>query len=80
MATNTKFQMRHDTAANWETKNPILAEGEQGYDTTNNYLKIGDGVTAWSDLPISNTILKQYASEAAAIAGTAGKLNVIGWW
>lgn len=42
---------RHDTAANWQTHNPVLAEGELGIitDGAKGY-KIGDGVTAWNDL------------------------------
>jgi len=45
--------LRRDTAANWSVTSPnpiILAEGEPGFDTTNQILKIGDGVTAWNDL------------------------------
>lgn len=45
--------LRRDTAANWSVINPnpiILSEGEPGFDTTNQILKIGDGVTAWNDL------------------------------
>lgn len=46
----TTIQSRHDTAENWTTNNPILAEGEIGVDTTNNIIKIGDGTTAWDSL------------------------------
>ena len=45
-----KLQVRRDTAANWESRNPILAAGEIGYDTTNKLTKIGDGTTAWNNL------------------------------
>lgn len=45
-----KIQMRSDTAANWESKNPVLDVGEIGYDVTNKKTKIGDGVTPWVDL------------------------------
>ena len=34
---------RQATAATWESKNPVLAAGEFGYDTTNKITKIGDG-------------------------------------
>ena len=44
------IKVRQDTAANWESKNPVLASGEFGFDTTNSLLKIGDGATAWTDL------------------------------
>lgn len=42
---------RHDTAARWQSINPVLAEGELGIviDGAKGY-KIGDGVTAWNNL------------------------------
>ncbi len=53
-----KLQMRNDTAANWESKNPVLDVGEIGYDTTNKKTKIGDGVTPWLDLDWFATVAK----------------------
>lgn len=47
----TTIKLRRDTSTNWTTVNPILAEGEVGIDTNNNYVKIGDGSTAWNSLP-----------------------------
>lgn len=46
-----RIQLRRDTAANWASADPILANGEPGYDLTNDILKVGDGTTAWSSLP-----------------------------
>jgi uncharacterized protein YdeI (BOF family) len=46
-----KLQLRRDTSANWAASNPILAEGEIGIDTTLREAKVGDGATAWDDLP-----------------------------
>ena len=46
----TIFKLRRDTAANWSSENPTLADGELGFDKTNTYLKIGDGSTAWNSL------------------------------
>lgn len=56
---------RHDTAANWQTHNPVLAEGELGIitDGAKGY-KIGDGVTAWNDL--------DYPVNPAQIVQTSG--------
>jgi hypothetical protein len=45
-----EIQIRRDTAANWTSVNPILAEGEFGLETDTNQLKIGDGVLAWTAL------------------------------
>ena len=45
-----QIQIRRDTAANWTSVDPILAEGEFGLETDTNQLKIGDGVLAWTAL------------------------------
>lgn len=45
------IQVRRDTALNWTTADPILAQGEPGYETDTGMLKIGDGTTEWLSLP-----------------------------
>ena len=45
-----RIQLRRDTALNWNTANPILAQGEMGFETDTNQFKIGDGVSAWNSL------------------------------
>lgn len=50
---NTKIQLRRDTAAN--LANVILAVGEPGFSTDTKILKIGDGVSTWSNLPAINS-------------------------
>jgi len=46
-----QIQLRRDTAANWVTNDPVLAEGELGHETDATVLKIGDGATLYSALP-----------------------------
>lgn len=46
-----RIQIRRDTSTNWTVNNPILLEGELGYETNTTYLKVGDGTTPWNDLP-----------------------------
>lgn len=46
----TKIQLRRDTAINWSTSNPVLAQGEPGYDLTSKKLKFGNGSSAWNAL------------------------------
>ncbi|MBQ8465286.1 MAG: hypothetical protein IJ545_04675 [Alphaproteobacteria bacterium] len=46
----TKIQLRQDTAANWNSANPVLASGEIGVDLTNKDFKVGDGSTSWKRL------------------------------
>lgn len=47
----TTIQVRRDTSANFTAQNPILANGEIGYETNTNLFKFGNGVTAWNSLP-----------------------------
>ena len=49
----TQIKLRRDTAANWATANSVLAQGEPAIDTSTNGLKLGDGNTAWTDLPFT---------------------------
>ena len=46
------IQLRRDTAAQWASKNPVLAAGEPGRATDTGVIKYGDGVTPWNDLPV----------------------------
>ena len=50
-----RIQLRRDTTANWANVNPILSDGEMGYDINTNEIRIGDGSTDWTGLS-GNTI------------------------
>jgi hypothetical protein len=45
-----RIQLRRDLAAKWAEINPILMEGEVGFEIDTKLRKIGDGVTAWNNL------------------------------
>lgn len=45
------IQFKRGTAARWAELNLTLEAGQPGFVTDENRLKIGDGVTAWNDLP-----------------------------
>lgn len=47
---STTLQFRRDTASNWTSANPVLAQGEVGLETDTSSYKIGDGSTAWTSL------------------------------
>jgi hypothetical protein len=47
----SKIQLRRGTAAEWAGANPVLSEGEIGFEVDANAFKIGDGVAAWNSLP-----------------------------
>lgn len=45
-----QIQLRNDTAANWTSSNPVLAQGEMGVETDTLKFKFGNGSTAWNSL------------------------------
>lgn len=45
-----KIQIRRDSAADWTSVNPVLADGEIGIEQDTRKIKIGDGVTEWNSL------------------------------
>lgn len=49
-----RIQLRRDTATNWTSNNPVLAQGEIGLDLTNTRIKIGNGTSTWTLLPYFN--------------------------
>lgn len=49
------IQIRRDTAANWTSVDPLLAEGEIGYETDTGQFKFGDGITNWTGLTYFQT-------------------------
>jgi len=44
------IQLRRDTAANWTTNDPTLADGEQGLETDTTKIKYGNGTDNWNAL------------------------------
>ena len=46
----SQIQIRRDTAANWTSVNPTLAQGEIGLETDTGKLKIGTGLAGWTSL------------------------------
>ena len=68
MALNTRIQTRRDTASNWETKNPVLLDGELIIVTTNagvTRFKIGDGTKTYTQLPFQDETLYNVLSGKA---------------
>src|SRR6056297_2912718 len=45
-----RIQFRRGTSTEWETNNPVLAEGEMGLELDTFKFKIGNGVDPWNDL------------------------------
>ena len=63
MATNTvkvTMQIRQATSAQWLERDPILAEGEFGLELNTYLIKIGNGLSVWSQLPYLNKLNETY--------------------
>lgn len=65
MPVDTKIQIRRGYSdafsgsipagqSKWSGVNPVLAQGELGYEIDTNRVKIGDGLTAWNSLPYAS--------------------------
>lgn len=86
MVTRTRIKLRRDTAANWTTNNPVLAEGEVGFEKDTYKFKIGDGTSLWSVLgyfggEISDATggAKGIIQLAGALGGTAAAPTALGY-
>ena len=75
------IQIRRDTAANWTSANPILAQGELGLETDTLKVKAGDGSTAWTSASylIDTGGYAAYSDTTANFTGTLqnGGSNVV---
>lgn len=49
-----RVQNKADTYENWINNNPVLGPGEIGFEGDTFRMKIGDGETAYADLPYTN--------------------------
>jgi len=67
-----RIQIRRDTAANWTNVNPVLANGEMGWETDTGYIKVGDGTTAWNDLAYRIATVSDTAYDATSWNGVTG--------
>lgn len=62
----SQIKLRRGTANQWTTANPVLAEGEAGFETDTNQLKIGNGVDDWSTLDYISADLTPYLLASSA--------------
>jgi hypothetical protein len=62
--------MRRGTTSEWNTADPILNEGEIGYNSTLTSFKIGDGESLWSELDYYQAAADITPNEIGAIAST----------
>jgi hypothetical protein len=72
MPVQDRIQLRRDTAANWTSANPTLAQGEGGFETDTGKLKIGDGATAWASLAYLGGSVASVFSRTGVVVANSG--------
>lgn len=74
------LQLKRGTAARWIELNPVLAAGEPGFEYDTKKMKVGDGSTAWRDLPYigSNEVCCVAAYSELPSTGDANCLYKVG--
>ena len=72
-----QITIRKDTEESWYVNNPILGDGELGYNTEAKQLFIGDGVTAYRDYTDANYIVHwdEFQSALNDIGALQSKTN-----
>lgn len=71
------IKLRRDSAFEWAKTNPILDEGEPGYETDTKKFKIGDGVSRWRLLDYFVTSDTGTSSLEAALNALDAHVNAI---
>jgi Major tropism determinant N-terminal domain len=78
MSRKDQIQVRRDTTANWLAVDPVLAQGEIGYDLSTNQIKVGNGTTKWSGLSYVTGGSKVYVQSTAPSNPSSGDIWVWG--
>lgn len=76
-----RIQLKKDTSEAWRINNPVLLDGEAGYESDTNLMKVGDGVHRWLELDYINSGATAIASTAnyAINAGALGGTSAADW-
>lgn len=67
-----RIQIRRDTSSNWTSNNPILLQGEFGYELNTGYAKIGDGQTPWISLEYFGGTGPTGSTGSTGVTGSTG--------
>lgn len=67
-----KIQFRRDTSANWASVNPILSQGELGFETNTGKFKIGNGSSYWSEIGYHQS----GGGDFSTVTGTIGETQI----
>ena len=72
------YQFKRGTAQRWVEVNPILKQGEPGFEYDTGKLKIGDGFTPWALLSYINIDISNQGQEEMVTVSTYDQLPKIG--
>ena len=72
-----KIQFRRDTATAWSTSNPILSQGEAGYEYDTGRFKVGNGLTPWNTLPYSSGVTGPTGPSVTGPTGPTGAASTV---
>ena len=71
-----QIQLRRGTASEWTSANPILAQGEFGYESDTSKFKVGDGTASWTALDYAvGDILDPATASATYLTISAAESN-----
>lgn len=75
------IQLRRDLASIWNSVNPVLQQGEMGFETDSRKFKIGDGILPWQQLKygglgISNFYFEEFILAPSDIAAKQVQLTL----
>lgn len=76
---NTTFKLKRGTAARWEEVNPILEQGEPGFEYDTFKLKIGNGILPWKELPYTNEHFFLSPDNNGLVIDSNGNLTIYGF-
>lgn len=72
------YQFKRGTAQRWIDVNPILRQGEPGFEYDTGKLKIGDGFTPWVNLKYINENIDVDKQEEMVTVSTYSELPKVG--
>lgn len=76
----TIFKFRRASKEQWENVNPVLREGEPGFEIDTGKLKIGNGILPWKDLIyINNDSIKISTDNKSIIIDGVGEISLNGF-
>lgn len=72
-----QIQLRRGTAAEWTSANPILAQGEFGYESDTTKFKVGNGTASWTalDYALGGDVLTTATASATYLTISAAESN-----